>query len=498
MWQETQRFSRRGQEVAHGLRAPNESTSRATARFHSYCSGQKTRTADPRACGGRSACTRTTVPGFTPRWSGPAPADHWKARSDPIAQQTGRSFVSERRNLYRLLHLQPDAPIELVRVNYVTLMTKLERHPDLGGDHWNAASLGAAYTTLSDPKKRSAYDAQLLERYDLSRLARVPRKPRASLHSPKATHEKTRAYSARLDPDGNQRNYYRVLGVQQDAPGPVIESAYRALHSRSTSPQERALLDSAFCVLSDPAWRARYDEIEQRERHPSAAHDLKDGIRHQRQSESARERKTSKPPEESEPTPSTEAGAAEKEKDAPQPGPEANPAGAMASRYALTVDPSGPYQPLIRSYCLFCMTPHGQNPDVVPAETPFETASRCRECDSPLFSPPADLLALERRAVTRFGRDEEILLHVDWPAPSVKGRAIDISPTGLRCMTAWPIETGERVRIEFSVLRAVGEVAFYQRRPASPGGKHAVTEAGIRFLTVAFEKNKGGFFSVTG
>ncbi len=61
-------------------------------------------------------------------------------------------------NLYRILHVQPDAPVEIIRASYRTLMTKLRRHPDLGGDHHTATLINEAYAVLTDPAKRAAYD----------------------------------------------------------------------------------------------------------------------------------------------------------------------------------------------------------------------------------------------------------------------------------------------------------------------------------------------------
>jgi len=66
--------------------------------------------------------------------------------------------MENRRNLYRILHVQPDAPEEIIRSSYRTLMTKLRRHPDLGGDHFTATLINEAYAVLSDPAKRAAYD----------------------------------------------------------------------------------------------------------------------------------------------------------------------------------------------------------------------------------------------------------------------------------------------------------------------------------------------------
>lgn len=66
--------------------------------------------------------------------------------------------MENRRNYYRILHVQPDAPTEVIRASYRTLMQRLRMHPDLGGDHWNAAVINEAYGVLTDPERRAAYD----------------------------------------------------------------------------------------------------------------------------------------------------------------------------------------------------------------------------------------------------------------------------------------------------------------------------------------------------
>lgn len=66
-----------------------------------------------------------------------------------------------RRNYYRILHVQPDAPDAVIRTAYRTLMQKLRQHPDLGGDGATATLINEAYAALSDPARRAAYDAQL-------------------------------------------------------------------------------------------------------------------------------------------------------------------------------------------------------------------------------------------------------------------------------------------------------------------------------------------------
>lgn len=66
--------------------------------------------------------------------------------------------IRNRRNYYRLLQVQPDAPAEVIRASYRTLMRELRQHPDLGGETSNAALLNEAYATLSNPARRAEYD----------------------------------------------------------------------------------------------------------------------------------------------------------------------------------------------------------------------------------------------------------------------------------------------------------------------------------------------------
>ena len=66
-----------------------------------------------------------------------------------------------RRNYYRVLHVQPDAPIEVIKASYRALMGPLRHHPDLGGDHETAALINEAYAVLTDAERRRTYDLQL-------------------------------------------------------------------------------------------------------------------------------------------------------------------------------------------------------------------------------------------------------------------------------------------------------------------------------------------------
>lgn len=74
--------------------------------------------------------------------------------------------MKNRRNYYRVLQVQPDAPFEVIRASFKALMRELKQHPDLGGDLWNAQVLNQAYETLSHESKRQDYDRVLFERYN--------------------------------------------------------------------------------------------------------------------------------------------------------------------------------------------------------------------------------------------------------------------------------------------------------------------------------------------
>lgn len=66
--------------------------------------------------------------------------------------------MKNRRNYYRILHVQPDAPQAVIRSSYRTIMHKMRVHPDLGGDSEAAALVNEAYAVLSDERNRSDYD----------------------------------------------------------------------------------------------------------------------------------------------------------------------------------------------------------------------------------------------------------------------------------------------------------------------------------------------------
>ena len=67
-------------------------------------------------------------------------------------------MIRNRRNPYRLLHVQPDAAPEVIKAAYRALIAL--HHPDKGGDHVLAALINEAYAIVGDASRRAAYDAQ--------------------------------------------------------------------------------------------------------------------------------------------------------------------------------------------------------------------------------------------------------------------------------------------------------------------------------------------------
>jgi curved DNA-binding protein CbpA len=73
--------------------------------------------------------------------------------------------MKNRRNYYRILQVQPDAPHEIIHASYRAIMRDLKRHPDLGGSTYEAAVINEAFETLGDPKRRAVYDQELFLKF---------------------------------------------------------------------------------------------------------------------------------------------------------------------------------------------------------------------------------------------------------------------------------------------------------------------------------------------
>lgn len=107
----------------------------------------------------RRGAAAGTAPGRYSTDAGPQrPQFRRRKAKVPDRSADHSEMAEERRNLYRILHVQPEAPAEIIAAAYRCLMTKLRHHPDLGGDHETAVRINQAYAVLSDPAQREAYD----------------------------------------------------------------------------------------------------------------------------------------------------------------------------------------------------------------------------------------------------------------------------------------------------------------------------------------------------
>lgn len=69
--------------------------------------------------------------------------------------------MNSKRTYYDILRVAPDAETEVISAAHKTLMSKLKKHPDLGGDPQEAMMINRAYQVLSNPDERKLYDSFL-------------------------------------------------------------------------------------------------------------------------------------------------------------------------------------------------------------------------------------------------------------------------------------------------------------------------------------------------
>ncbi len=302
----------------------------------------------------------------------------------------------ERRNFYRILHIQPDASFAVIRESYRVLMQAHESRSDLREADWDFGLLNIAYKTLQDPQLRATYNRELLKRYPIKTLSQ-------GAFGISAEHAFHRT-SKKRPPHRNRRNYYRILQVQPDAPSATISATYRVL--KQNGQQDGALLDEAYNILADPVSREQYDTI-------FSSYAL---------------RGKKKP--------------ATVNPDLPAP-PE-------AMDHATTFSPNS-YRTSGFSHCLFCDTPYVPQSGYYQHET-------CLECASPLHRLQHDNPETSRRLLRRIHIAGEFSFYLFWPSAPYLGIFQDLSAAGIRFLTPTTLAADDVIKIDAPNFQAVAEV----------------------------------------
>jgi len=234
----------------------------------------------------------------------------------------------------------------------------------------------------------------------------------------------------------SQRDYYRILHVQPDAPTAIIHASYRTLMQRLRNHpdlggdhEHAVLLNEAHAVLSDPDRRAAYDL--------------------QRDLDAVQDRKKQE---------------------------------ADDSRTA--ADDTTEIFAAFR--CIFCGAPHG-------LERAINVDDECSRCSSPLL--PAERHRLEysgQRMLARIPKQRGVTFYTRWPQPEAfTGEMRDVSLNGMQLQTAHRLNTDQIIKIDCSVCQALARVAHCHRDAQSRD--HWLI--GVEFLTLRFPRKRGTFIS---
>lgn len=306
----------------------------------------------------------------------------------------------ERRNFYRILHIQPDASIAVIKESYRVLMRTYKKHSDGDAVNWDTSLLSIAYKTLQDARLRAAYDRELLKRYHIKALSQ-------GAFGIDSEHPACQA-SDRRSSQRNRRNYYRILQVQPDAPNGTIAASYRVL--KQSRQHDGALLDEAYRILSNPAARQQYDTVFS--------------------SYTLRGKKKSVVISSELPALSNSV--------------------SHAPKFALDS-----YQANSFNYCLFCDTPYVPRTGLYQHET-------CLECESPLHALPHGNLESSRRLLRRIHIKGEFSFYLFWPSEPYLGIFQDLSPAGIRFATNAILDPKDIIKIDAPNFQAVAEVTHRQ------------------------------------
>lgn len=374
--------------------------------------------------------------------------------------------MKSRRNYYRLLRVQPDASLEIIKHSYRTLMQKLQHHPDLGGDEWNASHINMAYATLRDPKKRAAYDQKLFKQQNIETVSRG--------HLGKTP----KTFRTKRKQAGNQRNYYRVLQVQPDAELAVIEASYKLLKRNPKANKE--LLDEAWKTLHSEAKRRQYDQHLMDAKPSKRANDYQAKTK-QKPDQAHREKPSAKPQSNAKPNQKDEnasKGAENKQQQCSD-----KTESTRSTKGQRHTTKTHAYNTNSGHSCFFCKTPYSHS----------DYAHRheyCDECGSPLLLLAKGYAKLPRRSVARAKTRKPAAIYTSWPSTPTRVALSDLSPTGVGFVSKRPLVVGSMVKIDAEDFKAVAELKYC--KAIGPFSK-----VGLRFITIQFFQQRGSFISTS-
>ncbi|MEY4414191.1 MAG: hypothetical protein RIQ53_1484 [Pseudomonadota bacterium] len=362
--------------------------------------------------------------------------------SDPPDDPLNDACADNRRNHYRVLHVQPEAPIEVIKASYRTLMLQLRTHPDLGGRHTEAAMVNAAWHVLSDPLRRADYDARLRRQTEAARGA-LDAQDDPGGHAGASA----RGASRRAPTDGFQpfaaRRAQAAYGQAGPGAGPAAGPA--AASGAGSGPG------------ADPPPGARADAAANASAAASSA-----------EATGAASTPAGRRPDDA----SADDHPGSRSSAWPVPWPE------RGDGSGLRLSPLPP-----RHVCPLCG--HANLLTLRPD-------SRCARCQAPLAPLPQP----GRQGQELFGRRDAVRrdqghvasLHVGWPAPALPVRWRDLSLTGASVYVPQPIEPGQRVWLLDQALEAVAEVVGCR-----PQGSLQVLH--LRLLSAVMLQSTGVFVS---
>ncbi len=364
--------------------------------------------------------------------------------------------MHNQRNYYRILEVQPDAPLEVIRQNYRVLMKKLRMHPDLGGVQQHAALINIAYDTLRHPQKRATYDRKLLQNYNIIILSQGHLK-RSSLFF-KDHRQSLEAYE-----NFNRRNYYRLLQIQPDAHAAVIRERCLSMLDNN---DDQDLLHEIYAVLNNARQRVAYDNLLKKFGHSKAIQIM--------QAKAEQHNKL----QNKENIFSTFKGIGYYlQNSLDNPDKFSSPDSTSAAAKIISA-------PLITSHCSFCKTPYSL------AQHPHYNQF-CLKCSSPLFSVNEEFSEKRKRFLVRREKTGIIFFYIHWPGHKFLGHLLDISPRGFCFSTEFGLDVGQLIKVDSEKFKSVAEV-IHSNIMNGP-----LNSIGVRFRTVAFSFPKGNFLKTS-